>query len=189
MKGATHLAIGVATATAGVWWARESGLPVEGLDGIAIVGFSAVGSLLPDIDHPTSTASRKVPRALMGKALEIAAPVIVILAALWWLGAGDFVGQAIDAMRPLVGVLLVFVAPAVLLTGVSVILRAFTGHRGVTHSLLFAIAGTVGLSVWCASVGAPWWYGLGLGWGWLTHLLADAMTKRGVPALWWPLKR
>ena len=57
------------------------------------------------------------------------------------------------------------------------------GHRGATHSLL-ALAGLVALG---ELPFLPWaWVHLGLllGWGYAFHLLADGMTKSGVPLLW-----
>jgi membrane-bound metal-dependent hydrolase YbcI (DUF457 family) len=57
------------------------------------------------------------------------------------------------------------------------------GHRGATHSLL-ALAGLIALGE--VSL-LPWaWAHLGLiiGWGYAFHLLADMLTKRGVPLLW-----
>lgn len=62
---------------------------------------------------------------------------------------------------------------------------AVFGHRGPTHSLL-ALAALLALGQWPA---APWaWLNLGwlVGWGYATHLAADALTKSGVP-LFWPL--
>lgn len=59
------------------------------------------------------------------------------------------------------------------------------GHRGPTHSLL-ALLGVLVLGQWW---GFPWaWLNLGwlLGWGYALHLVADALTRAGVP-LFWPL--
>jgi inner membrane protein len=60
------------------------------------------------------------------------------------------------------------------------------GHRGPTHSLL-ALAALLALGQW---PGLPWaWLNLGwlIGWGFALHLLADALTKAGIP-LFWPLR-
>lgn len=57
------------------------------------------------------------------------------------------------------------------------------GHRGVTHSLL-ALAAVIALG---EAPMLPWaWANLGwlIGWGYASHLVADAMTKQGVPLLW-----
>lgn len=62
---------------------------------------------------------------------------------------------------------------------------AVLGHRGPTHSAL-ALAAVLGLGEWpglpWAGVNAGWL----LGWGYATHLAADALTKSGVP-FFWPL--
>ncbi len=62
---------------------------------------------------------------------------------------------------------------------VSVPLSLLVGHRGITHSLLAVLA--------CLGLLAV----MGLGWlaapvavGYLSHLLADALTPSGVPLLW-----
>ena len=62
---------------------------------------------------------------------------------------------------------------------VSVPLSLLIGHRGLTHSALAVAACLVALAV------------MGMGWlaapvvvGYLSHLLADALTPSGVPLLW-----
>jgi inner membrane protein len=65
----------------------------------------------------------------------------------------------------------------------SWLIGAVFGHRGATHSLL-ALAGLVALG---DLPFLPWaWAHLGLllGWGYASHLLADMLTKSGVPLLW-----
>ncbi len=68
----------------------------------------------------------------------------------------------------------------------SVSLRLFgVGHRGVTHYGLT----TLGVMIVSYLVSARMGYpdaGLALGVGYLSHVVADALTKHGVP-LWWPL--
>ncbi len=63
------------------------------------------------------------------------------------------------------------------------IIHAIFGHRGVTHSLLVL----VGIVLLGNLPGLPWaWANLGLlvGWGYAFHLLADSLTKSGIPLLW-----
>ncbi|HYD32412.1 MAG TPA: metal-dependent hydrolase [Azospirillaceae bacterium] len=56
---------------------------------------------------------------------------------------------------------------------------AIFGHRGITHSLL-AVAGCVAALRW-----EGWgWHALPLWVGYLSHLMADALTPAGVPFLW-----
>lgn len=55
MTGKTHIAAGIITGELVALYARP--MPVE--TGIFIICAAAVGSLLPDIDHPQSTIARK----------------------------------------------------------------------------------------------------------------------------------
>ena len=73
---------------------------------------------------------------------------------------------------------------------IPTILYRFSGHRGVTHSLL--ALGVVSLfGFFCAAVIGSmgnllvaWSMGI----GYASHLLADFITNRGIPAAW-PVKR
>ena len=73
----------------------------------------------------------------------------------------------------------------------SLPIAAVFGHRGITHSLL-ALLGVAwalryALAQW--SLGAGWGLAaVGVGVGYLSHLLGDFATHGGVPWLW-PLKR
>jgi inner membrane protein len=74
-----------------------------------------------------------------------------------------------------------------LLKPLSWLIGALFGHRGATHSAL-ALGGLIALG---ELPFLPWaWANLGflLGWGYAFHLLADALTKSGIPLLW-PLDR
>jgi len=57
-------------------------------------------------------------------------------------------------------------------------------HRGPLHSLIFASAVTVAACLTCAAFEQSWTWGLVFGWGWLWHILADGLTKEGVPFFW-----
>lgn len=77
------------------------------------------------------------------------------------------------------------------LPGVSHVTRMLLGHRGGTHSLLAVLACFFGLTYLTtrtsfSSLSASF---LGIATasvlvGFLSHLFADALTKRGVPLLW-----
>ncbi len=59
-------------------------------------------------------------------------------------------------------------------------------HRGVTHYGLTALL-ILAATFWCWRTGWPYGYGdvgLAFGLGYLSHILADALTKHGVPLLW-----
>ncbi|MCC7167122.1 MAG: metal-dependent hydrolase [Rhodospirillales bacterium] len=121
MMAVSHVVIG------GALWSLAATAAQQTIEPVAL-GLSALGALLPDIDHPNSW---------VGKRLAV----------------------------------------------VSVPLAAVVGHRGVTHSLIAILA----LLAFLAPAGldhaaAP------LAVGYLSHLLADALTLSGVPLLW-PSKR
>lgn len=56
------------------------------------------------------------------------------------------------------------------------------GHRGITHTVLFAIV--VGASTLFF---LPWALSLSITAGWLAALAGDWCTKTSLPHLWWPL--
>lgn len=104
---------------------------------LAALALVALGSLLPDIDHPSGSLAQK-----------------------------RFLG--VRWLKPFAhGIGIVF------------------GHRGATHSLLVALA-IVALGEWPAFPWAAYNAGWLVGWGIGLHLLADALTKSGIP-LFWPL--
>src|SRR5688572_16604977 len=69
----------------------------------------------------------------------------------------------------------------------SLMVREALGHRGAMHSILAGVAVCAAVEYVAILLGAP---GLGgaLGWGYAAHLVADMLTRRGVPLLW-PLTR
>lgn len=69
----------------------------------------------------------------------------------------------------------------------SLALRGTFGHRGGLHSLLAAVLIAMGLEALGRIVGVQG-VGYAIGWGYGSHLLADLVTRRGVPLLW-PLIR
>jgi hypothetical protein len=133
---------------------------------LVLVGF---GALLPDVDHPEG---RLVNSRLFG------IPFFRIFP--WLLKVIGWLYKALTV--PVAAVFRLF---GVRLRGHG--FRANFGHRGITHSLL-----AFGLLVALGELPLfPWhWLHLGLliGWGYASHLVADALTKQGVPLLW-PLDR
>ena len=65
----------------------------------------------------------------------------------------------------------------------SVALRSALGHRGALHSLVGAALICAGVELVARSGGLSG-VGAAVGWGYVTHLLADMATRRGVPLLW-----
>ena len=188
MNGGAHLVIGAATAGLGLWGAQKIGLPL-GSETIWVGAFIAgVGSLAPDIDHPGSTISRGLPRELLSRGLPLLLlPVMLVVASL-------LMGDSLGAFRivqslfriPFIQWGLIIVVLALVLMATSAIATILFGHRGATHSLLFAAGATCIVTFVCQFFNAAWWYGLLFGWGWLLHLLADATTEMGLPAMFWP---
>ncbi len=164
----THMAIGAA---GGVLLARlaPGALPGDpALVAVALPLVSAVAATWPDIDHPDAWVSRRA-----RPALALAGAAVALLA----LGEARTPAElaALLALGGLVGHLL----GGALLWGLR---RAVGGHRGATHSLL---APGLLLLAWAAQMGTGGWGWLPvlLAWGWLLHILGDAVT----PAGWRPL--
>jgi membrane-bound metal-dependent hydrolase YbcI (DUF457 family) len=188
MRGDEHLAIGAVTSGLVLWGAQSVGLQLG--TGTILVGalVAGLGSLAPDIDHPRSTISRGLPAELLFRGLLLlllAVILVVILAVL-----GDFRGafkilQSLS-QTPLIQWGLVLIILALALIALSAISSTLFGHRGATHSLVFAGIATCIAIGSCVYLNTAWWYGLLFGWGWLLHLLADATTETGLPALFWP---
>jgi inner membrane protein len=63
-------------------------------------------------------------------------------------------------------------------------LKSFSGHRGFTHSLLACFVLGLGLALICST--RPGWeaYGVAFIIGYTSHILADWLTREGVPLLW-----
>jgi len=133
---------------------------------LVLVGF---GALFPDVDHPEG---RLVNSHLFGIHFFRIFP--------WLLGLIGLLYKALTI--PIAALFQLF---GVRLRGHS--FRANFGHRGITHSLLaLGLLVALGELPFC-----PWhWLHLGflIGWGYASHLVADALTKQGVPLLW-PLDR
>lgn len=187
MRGRTHLLIGVGSTVVALWVLRAGGEGVDPVTAVLGVVAAAAGSLAPDLDHGGSTASRRIPRKLAFEAVGVLAPVFAGAALASTYVQPSWGAAIVEALGPVIRVGLWLLLPAALLVGLSVLVRAVSGHRGMTHSLAFASCAGVGASVLCAHAGLSWVIGACLGWGWVTHLLADALTGRGVPHLLWPL--
>jgi len=187
LNGRDHLAIGAGSTAAVLWGLSAAGLPMEP----ATIGIGALvaglGALMPDIDHPRSTASSTLPRKLLSEALGIAVPLVALMAFFAFIGGKAAGATMLAAFAPLIKFAIGMAVFGGVFLGLSALVRARTGHRGATHSLVFAAGATVVVCIGCALFEVPAWYGLLFGWGWLTHLAADATTHMGLPSLLWPL--
>ena len=198
MRGSSHLAIGLITgvAIAGL----VPGLPFS-LPGIALAGFS---SLAPDLDHPESRLSKRlgftqnyVRWAFAAGALALAAYAYLQLAPgseqrLYYTAALAFgligVGMQGGSARRLallftgLGTVVAGLYTEQLwlsLLGTFVALAPFTSHRSWTHTLWATALWTY---IGYLAERHLAWHGVALfaGGGYVSHLLADSLTKSGV---------
>ena len=198
MRGSAHLAIGLITgvAVAGL----VPGIPFS-LPGIALAGFSA---LAPDLDHPESRLSQRlgftqgyVRWAFAGAGLALAAWAYFVLKpgadqrlsyvaglAFGLVGAGMQGGSTrrlallfTGLGTVLAGLYLQWVWLSLL--GTVVALAPFTAHRSWTHTVWAAALWTYIGHLANQHLG---WHGVAwyAGGGYLSHLVADSLTKSGV---------
>ncbi|WP_179225506.1 metal-dependent hydrolase [Hymenobacter mucosus] len=198
MRGSSHLAIGLITgvAVAGL----VPGIPFSPA-GIALAGFS---SLAPDLDHPGSRLSKRlgfaqryVRWAFVGVAAGLALYTHFLVAPgpdrrMGFTAALAFglIGAALqgDSTRKLAllftglctvvaGLYTSYVWLSML--GLFVSVAPFTSHRSWTHTLWAAGLWTYIGHLANQSLG---WHGVALfaGGGYVSHLLADTLTKAGV---------
>lgn len=159
---------------------------------VGTIGIAAMtagfGALMPDLDHPDSKASNAVPLELLSWGVGVAGMAIVVAYFTGRLGGDQAVAVARSAFAPLLRGAVIAIVLALVLVGASLVLRAVSHHRGTTHSLAFAAGITAIGSIVCGVASVPVSYGLAFGWGWLTHLITDAMTPAGLPSLYWPFR-
>jgi membrane-bound metal-dependent hydrolase YbcI (DUF457 family) len=183
-----HALIGIGTAGLGLVTAEVLGLPAlpfEALGvGALVVG---IGSIATDLDHPKSFISNTIPSRVIRIALAIL--VIPLLAALGaMLSTQDMPGTWMQFTGLIFGVIflrwaLIALGAALGLMLLSWLLYKSLHHRGPLHSILFTlgVSAVVCFAFWWYWL--PWAWGLAFGWGWLWHILADGLTKEGVPFL------
>lgn len=163
MTGNTHWALGVA---AGVGVAGYMGVQEDLVRTSLTIGAATVAALLPDIDSKSSMLNRMLFQMIEAKWRSLSLGVINVILALYYF---------------------IFDAPLwVLLLGIYVLAVNVAPHRGFTHSLLSMAAIT-----WITQMASSKAYpelGVAVAVGYMTHLLADAVTVRGIPFLW-PMKK
>jgi membrane-bound metal-dependent hydrolase YbcI (DUF457 family) len=184
-----HAIIGVGMAGLGVVVAEALGLhppPLMRLGiGALVIG---TGSIATDLDHPKSFISNSIPSQVIRIALAILViPILALLAAM--LSTQDIQGTWTQFTGLVFGVNFLRWALIALVSALGLMLLSFLlyrslHHRGPLHSLLFTLGVTTVacLTLWWFWL--PWIWGLAFGWGWLWHILADGLTKEGVPFLW-----
>ena len=174
MTGASHKAIGFATGMAFAIYGIRHGEPALML---AMVS-APLAAMLPDIDHSGSK---------IGQLRKQLASTAMVVVGLLLVGAAWYYGQQINNYRTLIVVILVVALPTVALYFVSRTrwfkrgLHFATKHRGAMHTLL------VPALMVAASTFIGQQYFLFLLWGcvagYVSHLLADTLTKKGCPIL------
>jgi membrane-bound metal-dependent hydrolase YbcI (DUF457 family) len=184
-----HAVIGVGTAGLGVVAAEALGLPKVSFVTLGVAALVlATGSIATDLDHPRSFISNSIPSRVIRITLAILViPLLAALGAL--LTTHDVQGTWVQFTGLLFGVsflrwTLIALGLALGLMALSWLLYKSLHHRGPLHSLLFT-AGVTALACfgfWWFWL--PWTLGLAFGWGWLWHILADGLTKEGVPFFW-----
>lgn len=187
MQGREHVAVALAGAAGLLYLTAGPDAMVSGA-GAAAFGAAALGSLAPDIDHPSAWISNRIPGSLLG--LGLGSLLLYALAA-WELRQED--GGLFDAMfaslvtqaGPYLHLMWALVVLGGGLVVLSKLVRLLTGHRGATHSLAVAVGLTLLSTLWFGGAGYPM-AGIWLGFGYVTHLLTDALTPKGCPALLWP---
>lgn len=155
MEGKTHFSLGVAT---GVGMAiANPAINSAGELALTVVAAS-LGAILPDIDSDGSIINNFMFPSFDQKFRSFALVSIgVVMVLLYFL-------QDLPLW--------------VLFAGVFAARVAYARHRTVTHSILALLYVT-----WTAYLIAPP-YALAVGFGYLSHLVADTFTAAGVPYLW-----
>ena len=189
MRAPEHVSIAVVT-TGGLLFALNGFEFDVTAQTAAAVGVAAIGSLVPDIDHPQAWISNRIPATLVASGGGV---LLSYAIANWMLGretsqsmGSALMGPLAEMMRPLLGLAWVALASGIALLVVSIVVARTLGHRGPTHSLAINAALTVVAVIVFAITGPSWTLGLWFGFGYLTHLLADMLTPMGCPSFLWP---
>lgn len=193
MMGVSHATTGAAAGLALASLAPDA-LGTHTPAGVLVFGLVCAGfALLPDLDHPTSTATRR-----FGPASMLASAVVRPLSAFVFrltatrrdrgggrhrylthtvvaaVGLGWLVNLAVTAWGTHAVWTVVFVASALAVKGID--------HLIPGPPSLLAAAALTGLVVLTAGDVAPW-IGVAVGVGMLVHAVGDALTEGGAPLL------
>jgi hypothetical protein len=182
IRGEQHVCIGALSMGAALLLLPKIGVPVGAEALFPAVAAAAAGSLAPDLDHPWSKASFAIPTTLIAFGG-------VYFVARW--AESLLKGPKVFTLSML-GPGLADAAGLVLGTGValltlSLILGRLFKHRGPVHSFAVGALASAVFAAIALVAGWPLWLTAAFAWGWLLHLLADAATPTGLPALLWPL--
>ena len=181
MTGTSHKAIGVAVGAAFTIYGFQNGIPAATL---AMVS-APIAAMLPDIDHDNSK---------MGRVRKTTANIAIVIAALAMVGAAIYYGWYnvnYSALITLgVGVALPMAIFAALSRNKHIknIMGFATKHRGIMHKLL--LPGCLFIATRYINISDIHFLMLIYGGiaGYVSHIFADCITKRGCPILF-PLTR
>lgn len=159
MTGKTHAAIGIVTGLT-----LSAGEPME--TKFIFVAFSTIGALAPDLDHPKAKLNQ---RLLLFKNKFFSVFFYSLLA----------IGSVYSYKKTgniLFGLL-----------GLMTFLISISTHRGFTHSILGFLIATYIVKILAIRYSLPQiYYGFSI--GYLTHLIGDFFTIRGIK-LFYPLDK
>jgi len=175
MTGKSHKAIGTAVGIAITIYGLRNGINAAPL---ALVS-APIASLLPDVDHASSKYGQK--RRQVAK-ISIAVAGLALIAAAWYYSA-YIVANYTTLLTMALGV----VAPVAVLVLIGQtrwaknLIGFASKHRGITHTLVIPAC----LIFVMQFVHEPYFrimlYGLIA--GYLSHIVADCLTKKGCPIL------
>ncbi|WP_042680064.1 metal-dependent hydrolase [Anaerosalibacter massiliensis] len=157
MTGKTHMAVGIATGLA-----LSTGKPLR--EQLILLTASAIGSLVPDLDHPKSKLNQRI-LVFKNRIFKVLSYLII--------GVGlIYLGSALeDIVFKILGI-------ALMLTGIS-------SHRGFTHSLLGFFLFSSIVQIYSIRFDLNEIY-IGFNIGYILHLVMDFFTPQGIQ-LFFPL--
>lgn len=157
MTGKTHMAVGISTGLA-----LSTGKPLR--EQLILLTASAIGSLVPDLDHPKSKLNQKI-LVFKNRIFKVLSYIII--------GVGFiYLGSALeDIVFKILGI-------ALMLTGIS-------SHRGFTHSLLGFFLFSSIVQIYSIRFDLNEIY-IGFNIGYILHLVMDFFTPQGIQ-LFFPL--
>lgn len=193
MTGKSHRAIGVASGIALSIYSLRCGAPL----GLLSLITAPLGAILPDIDHDGSVAGK-----VKNKILNYLWVVIAIV----FIGVCTFITLTYGAKDILIYIglltsicILCFITwkiinklkpkPAQKKTQKNKVVNTvkqevefLTEHRGIMHTML--VPGLLVLLSFTVDLGDYRYLVYGLNIGYISHIIADVMTKSGCPILW-----
>ena len=179
MTGKTHKAVGVCVGIAFTYWGIKTyGDPMFAISTVA----SAVGAMLPDIDHDNSKlgSQRKIVVSAASKVLSALFGVVVALICVRLALSKLYTQLAIMLLLIILPVLVLSILAS--LPFVRKALKFFTKHRGIMHTLAIPLLLYLGFML--ISNATARFALIAMAAGYMSHLLLDCLTNRGCPILW-----